>query len=59
MTFNDYNRVFCATEDPAANYNIELISLDMVTDPELARTIHNQYTVRLAILMTEISFTAN
>ena len=56
FTFNDYNRVIWATRDTDASYDIENISLeyDMVTQPELARTISNQYSARLAILYDRI-----
>ena len=44
--------MFQATGDTDASYNIENLSLeyDMVTQPELARMIHNQYNGRVAIL---------
>ena len=45
-----------ATDDTDASYDIENISLeyDMVTQPELTRTISNQYSARLAILYERI-----
>ena len=51
ITFNDYNRVIQAVGDVDASYHIRDISLeyDMVTPPELARMIDNQYKGRLAI----------
>lgn len=54
LTFNDYSRVIQATAD--ASYDIENISLeyDMVTQPELARMIDNQYKGRLAILYDRV-----
>ena len=52
LTFNDYSRVIQATGDVDASYHIGGISLeyDMVTLPELARMIDNQYKGRLPIL---------
>ena len=49
LTFNDYNRVIQATGDADASYDISSISLeyDIVTQPELARMIANQYNGRL------------
>ena len=54
LTFNDYSNVVRATGD--TSYSIENISLeyDMVTLPELARMISNQYKGRLAILYDRI-----
>ena len=51
LTFNDYSRVIQATGDADASYHIGGISLeyDMVTLPELARMIDNQYKGRLVI----------
>ena len=51
LTFNDYSRVIWATGDADASYRVENLSLeyDMVTQPELARMIANQYNGRLAI----------
>ena len=45
LTFNDYSRVVVATGDAAASYSIDNIALefDMVTQPDLARQIRNQY----------------
>ena len=56
LTFNDYSRVIQATGDVDALYHIGGISLeyDMVTLPELARTIDNQYKGRLAILYDRV-----
>ena len=56
LTFNDYSRVIQATGDADASYDIENISLeyDMVTQPELARMIENQYNGRLAILYDRV-----
>ena len=55
-TFNDYSRVIQATGDANASYHIGGISLeyDMVTLPELARMIDNQYKGRLAILYDRV-----
>ncbi|MEW8688828.1 MAG: hypothetical protein AB2556_23670, partial [Candidatus Thiodiazotropha sp.] len=52
LTFNDYSRVIQATGNADASYNIENISLgyEMVSQPELARMIDNQYKGCLAIL---------
>ena len=56
LTFNDYSRVIQATGDVDASYHIGGISLeyDMVTLPELARVIDNQYKGRLAILYVRL-----
>ena len=56
LTFNDYSRVIQATGDVDSSYHIGGISLeyDMVTLPELARTIDNQYKGRLAILYDRV-----
>ena len=56
LTFNDYSRVIRATGDTDASYNIENISLEyeMVTHPELARMIADQYRGRLAILYDRV-----
>ena len=56
LTFNDYSRVVVCTGDADASYTIDNISLefDMVTDPELARMIRNQYAGRLAILYDRV-----
>ena len=56
LMFNDYSRVVQATGDVDASYHIGGISLeyDMVTLPELARMIDNQYKGRLAILYDRI-----
>ena len=45
LTFNDYSRVVVATGDTAASYTVENIALefDMVTQPDLAWLIRNQY----------------
>ena len=52
LTFNGYSRVIQAAGDANSSYHIGGISLeyDMVTLPELARMIDNQYEGRLAIL---------
>ena len=47
LTFNDYSYVIQATGDVDASYHI---GYDIVTPPELARMIDNQYKGRLAIL---------
>ena len=56
LTFNDYSRVVVATGDAAASYTVENIALefDMVTQPNLARQIQNQYGGRLAILYDRV-----
>ena len=56
LTFNDYSRVIQAAGDAAALYHIGGISLeyDMVTLPEMARMIDNQYKGRLAILYDRV-----
>ena len=56
LTFNDYSRVIRATGDTDASYDIENISLEyeLVTHPELARMIANQYRCRLAILYDRV-----
>ena len=56
LTFNDCSRVIQATGDANASYRIGGISLeyDMVTLPELARIIDNQYKGRLAILYDRV-----
>ena len=56
LTFNDCSRVIQATGYVDASYYIGGISLeyDMVTLPELARMIDNQYTGRLAILYDRV-----
>ena len=56
LTFNDYSRVIRATGDADSSYDIENISLvyEIVTQPELARMIANQYNGRLAILYDRI-----
>lgn len=56
FTFNDYSRVIQATDDAAASYTVEGISLeyDIVTQPELARLIRNQYAGRIAILYDRV-----
>ena len=50
LTFNDYSRVV------AASYSIDNIALefDMVTQPDLARQIRNQYAGRLAVLYERV-----
>ena len=56
LTFNNYSSVIQATGDVDASYHIGGISLeyDMVTLPELARMIDNQYKGRLAILYDRV-----
>ena len=56
LTFNDYSRAIRATGDADASYDIENISqeYEIVTQPELARMIANQYNGRLAILYDRI-----
>ena len=56
LTFNDYSRVVVATGNAAASYSIENIALefDMVTQPDLARQIRNQYAGRLAVLYERV-----
>ena len=56
LTFNDCSRVIQATGDVDASYHIGGISVeyDMVTLPELARTIDNLYKGRLAILYDRV-----
>ena len=56
LTFNDYSRVVVATGDAAASYSIDNIALefDMVTQPDLAREIRNQYAGRLAVLYERV-----
>ena len=56
LTFNDYSRVIRATADADASYDIENISLEyeIVTQPELARMIANQYGGRHAILYDRV-----
>ena len=56
LPFNDYSRVIQATGDADSSYDIENISLEyeIVTQPELARMIANQYNGRLAILYDRV-----
>ena len=56
LTFNDYNRVIHAEDDSDASYSIGGISLefDVVTQPELARMVRNQYTGQIAILYDRV-----
>ena len=56
LPLNDYSRVIQAAGDANASYHIGGISLeyDMVTLPELARMIDNQYKGRLAILYDRV-----
>jgi len=56
LTFNDYSRVILASDDKDASYSIDNISLefDMVSNPELARLIQNQYSSSLAILYDRV-----
>ena len=56
LTFNNYSRAIRATGDADASYDIENISLEyeIVTQPELAGMIANQYNGRFAILYDQI-----
>ena len=58
LMFNDYARVINATgrETAGTSYAVENISLEfeMMTQPELARLIRNQYAGRLAILYDRV-----
>ena len=56
LTFNNYSRVSLTASDSAATYSIGGISLefDVVTQPELARMVRNQYTGRVAILYDRV-----
>ena len=56
LTFNSYRRVIQSTNDPNASYKIENISLefDMVTVPDLARQIRNQYRSKVVILYERV-----
>ena len=56
LTFNDYSRVVVATGDAAATYTVENICLefDMITQPDLARLIRNQYAGRLASIYDRV-----
>ena len=56
LTFNDYSCAIRATGDSKASYDIENISLEyeIVTQPEMARMIANQYNSRHAILYDRI-----
>ena len=56
LTFNDYSHVVVATGDAAATYTVKNICLefDMITQPDLARLIRNQYAGRLAILYDRV-----
>ena len=56
LTFNDYSRLIRAAGDANASYHIGGLSLeyDMVTLPEMARMIDNQYKGRLAILYDRV-----
>jgi hypothetical protein len=60
LTFNDYSRVIKAAGNAgvlaATRYTVDNICLeyDMVTQPDLARMIRNQYASRVAILYDRI-----
>ena len=56
LTFSDYSRVILTASDSAAKYSIGGISLefDVVTQPDLARMVRNQYTGRVAILYDRV-----
>ena len=55
LTFNDYDKVISST-DADSSYVVSNICLefDMVTDPELARQIRQQFSGRMAILYDRI-----
>ena len=55
LTFNDYNKVVKST-DSSASYLVKNISLefDMVSDPELARLIHQQISGKMVIFYDRI-----
>ena len=55
LTFNDYSKVI-KSSDASASYVIKNISLefDMVTEPELARQIRQQYSGKMAILYDRV-----
>jgi len=55
LTFNDYSKVI-KSSDASATYVIKNISLefDMVTEPELARQIRQQYSGKMAILYDRV-----
>ena len=65
LTFNDYSCVIVATGNAATSNTVENIALefDMVTQPDLARQIRNQYGGRLTILydrvLRHLKITAN
>lgn len=56
LTFNDYSRVIKAAGDSEARYTITGISLEyeMVTNPDLARMIRQQYQGKLAVYYDRI-----
>jgi hypothetical protein len=56
LSFNDYSRVIIANGDINANYEINNISLefDMVTEPNLATMVKNQYVGQMSILYDRI-----
>ena len=56
LVFNDYSRVVQVPDDANASYTIDNISLeyDIVTHPELARMIRNQYSGRTTILYDRV-----
>ena len=56
LPFNNYSSAIQATGNANASYDIENISLeyDIVTQPELARMIANQYNGHLAILYDRV-----
>ena len=60
LTFNEYGRVVKAAADKKGSYKIDNICLeyDMVTQPELARLIRNQYAGRLGSSTTACCATA-
>ena len=56
LTFKDYSGVVVATGDSAASYKVESICLefDIVSQPDLAWQIRNQYAGHLAILYDRV-----
>ena len=56
LTFNDYYHFVVATDDAAASYAVENVCLefDIITQPDLARLILNQYAGHLAILYDRV-----
>lgn len=56
LTFNEYSRVVLATDDSAASYKVDNISLEFeqITHPDIARLIRNQYASGLVIYYDRI-----